>query len=285
MTNLLTYLREKLRLTGAKKGCNEGGCCSCTVMISKYDNITEKISHFAVSTCLAPIGTLHGLAVTTVEGLGSTKTRLHPVQERIAKAHGSQCGFCTPGFVMSMYTLLRNNPEPSMNEIEENLVDSQREVLFDDQFLENELKIISNSNEVLVTIKVPLTMENEFFRFYKQSRRKGKDLAIVNAAIKISFDFPSQKINDIIIALGSIKQTTMLATNTMKIPEDQEKIDPVGRPIPHVSALKQTTGEATYVDDIPSFENELHAALVLSQKANARIVSIDPSEALKNGRR
>ncbi|KAK2141206.1 hypothetical protein LSH36_1140g00006 [Paralvinella palmiformis] len=61
---------------------------------------------------------MHGLAVTTVEGIGSTKTRLHPVQERLAKSHGSQCGFCTPGIVMSMYTLLRNNPQPSVDEME-----------------------------------------------------------------------------------------------------------------------------------------------------------------------
>ncbi|KAF5279181.1 hypothetical protein FQR65_LT03428 [Abscondita terminalis] len=60
---------------------------------------------------------MHGLAVTTVEGIGSTKTKLHPVQERIAKAHGSQCGFCTPGIVMSMYTLLRNSPKPSIKNL------------------------------------------------------------------------------------------------------------------------------------------------------------------------
>uniref|UniRef100_A0A452RIE2 Xanthine dehydrogenase n=1 Tax=Ursus americanus TaxID=9643 RepID=A0A452RIE2_URSAM len=57
-------------------------------------------------------------AVTTVEGIGSTKSRLHPVQERISKSHGSQCGFCTPGIVMSMYTLLRNQPDPTVEEIE-----------------------------------------------------------------------------------------------------------------------------------------------------------------------
>lgn len=61
---------------------------------------------------------MHGLAVTTVEGIGSTKTRLHPVQERIAKAHGSQCGFCTPGIVMSMYSLLRSLPKPTMRDLE-----------------------------------------------------------------------------------------------------------------------------------------------------------------------
>ncbi|XP_078398847.1 xanthine dehydrogenase/oxidase [Cetorhinus maximus] len=119
--NLLTYLRKKLGLTGTKLGCGEGGCGSCTVMVSKYNSFQKKIIHIAVNACLAPLCSLHRTAVTTVEGIGSTTTRLHPVQERIAKAHGSQCGFCTPGIVMSVYTLLRNNPEPIMEEIEDTL--------------------------------------------------------------------------------------------------------------------------------------------------------------------
>ncbi|XP_037751532.1 xanthine dehydrogenase/oxidase isoform X2 [Chelonia mydas] len=119
-TTLLTYLRRKLGLSGTKLGCGEGGCGACTVMISKFDNSQKKIVHYSVNACLFPICALHRVAVTTVEGIGSTKTRLHPVQERIAKSHGSQCGFCTPGIVMSMYTLLRNRPQPNMEEIEEN---------------------------------------------------------------------------------------------------------------------------------------------------------------------
>ncbi|XP_067884000.1 xanthine dehydrogenase/oxidase-like [Heterodontus francisci] len=119
--NLLTYLRNKLGLTGTKLGCGEGGCGSCTVMLSKYDLFEKKILHIAVNACLAPLCSLHRTAVTTVEGIGSTTTRLHPVQERIAKAHGSQCGFCTPGIVMSVYTLLRNNLKPTMEEIEDTL--------------------------------------------------------------------------------------------------------------------------------------------------------------------
>nr|XP_023012755.1 xanthine dehydrogenase-like [Leptinotarsa decemlineata] len=87
-------------------------------MVSKYDRNSNKVTHLPVNACLAPVCSLHGLAVTTVEGIGSTKSRLHPVQERIAKAHGSQCGFCTPGIVMSMYTLLRNSPKPTMKDIE-----------------------------------------------------------------------------------------------------------------------------------------------------------------------
>lgn len=76
------------------------------------------VSHIAANACLTPVAAMHGMAVTTVEGIGSNKTKLHPVQERIAKAHGSQCGFCTPGIVMSMYALLRSKPKPSMNDME-----------------------------------------------------------------------------------------------------------------------------------------------------------------------
>uniref|UniRef100_A0A674F2S0 xanthine dehydrogenase n=1 Tax=Salmo trutta TaxID=8032 RepID=A0A674F2S0_SALTR len=108
-------------LTGTKYGCGGGGCGACTVMVSRYDQIHNRVLHYTVNACLQPICTLHGAAVVTVEGIGSTKTKLHPVQERIAKAHGSQCGFCTPGMVMSMYTLLRNKPHPTMEDIREAL--------------------------------------------------------------------------------------------------------------------------------------------------------------------
>ena len=74
--------------------------------------------HYSVNACIVPLCSVDGLAVTTVEGIGSVARGLHPVQERLAKAHGSQCGFCTPGIVMSMYTLLRNSPKPSQSEIE-----------------------------------------------------------------------------------------------------------------------------------------------------------------------
>ncbi|XP_076022009.1 xanthine dehydrogenase/oxidase [Genypterus blacodes] len=116
---LLTYLRRRLGLTGTKLGCAEGGCGACTVMLSKYQTHTQELLHYAVNACLAPLCSLHLVAVTTVEGIGSVARKLHPVQERIAKAHGSQCGFCTPGIVMSMYALLRNNPTPRMADVED----------------------------------------------------------------------------------------------------------------------------------------------------------------------
>lgn len=66
----------------------------------------------SVNACLCPVVSIHGFAVITVEGIGSTKTRLHPIQDRIAKSHGSQCGFCTPGIVMSVYAMLRSKKRP-----------------------------------------------------------------------------------------------------------------------------------------------------------------------------
>ncbi|VTJ75343.1 Hypothetical predicted protein [Marmota monax] len=85
------------------------------------EEVVEPARHFSVTACLVPICSLYGAAVTTVEGIGSIKTRLHPVQERIAKSHGTQCGFCTPGMVMSMYALLRNHLHPSEEQLMEAL--------------------------------------------------------------------------------------------------------------------------------------------------------------------
>ncbi|XP_031739338.1 xanthine dehydrogenase 1 isoform X2 [Cucumis sativus] len=116
---LLEYLRDN-RLTGTKLGCGEGGCGACTVMVSSYDANSKKCMHYAVNACLAPLYSVEGMHVITVEGLGSHKRGLHPIQESLASAHGSQCGFCTPGFIMSIYALLRSSKSPpSEEQIEE----------------------------------------------------------------------------------------------------------------------------------------------------------------------
>lgn len=114
---LLEYLRG-IGLTGTKLGCAEGGCGACTVVVSQYNPTTKKIYHASVNACLAPLVSVDGKHVITVEGIGNVK-RPHPAQERIAKGNGSQCGFCTPGIVMSLYALLRNKDEPSEHEVEE----------------------------------------------------------------------------------------------------------------------------------------------------------------------
>ncbi|KAF3765499.1 hypothetical protein M406DRAFT_105851 [Cryphonectria parasitica EP155] len=114
---LLEYLRG-IGLTGTKLGCSEGGCGACTVVISQYNPTTKKIYHASVNACLAPLASVDGKHVITIEGIGNVKSP-HPAQERIAKGNGSQCGFCTPGIVMSLYALLRNNEAPTDEDVEE----------------------------------------------------------------------------------------------------------------------------------------------------------------------
>ena len=93
---LLDWLRDTQHLTGTKEGCNEGDCGACTVMV------TDANGTCALNACILFLPQLHGKAVRTVEGIAAPDGRLHPVQQAMIGHHGSQCGFCTPGFVVSM---------------------------------------------------------------------------------------------------------------------------------------------------------------------------------------
>ena len=97
---LLDWLREDQGLTGTKEGCNEGDCGACTVMVSRNDN--GSMVREAVNSCLYFLPQMDGKDVRTVEGLAEPGGRLHPVQDEMIANHGSQCGFCTPGIVMSL---------------------------------------------------------------------------------------------------------------------------------------------------------------------------------------
>ena len=102
---LLDWLRETRGLTGTKEGCNEGDCGACTVTVSTLDD--TGVTHQALNACILFLPQLAGKAVRTVEGIAAPDGELHPVQDAMVTEHGSQCGFCTPGFVMSMYTAHR----------------------------------------------------------------------------------------------------------------------------------------------------------------------------------
>ncbi|KAJ6490221.1 Molybdopterin-binding domain of aldehyde dehydrogenase-domain-containing protein [Mycena vitilis] len=107
-STLLDFIRSQGQgFTGTKLGCGEGGCGACTVVIQSRDPTTQQIQHLAVNACLAPIVSVDGKHVITVEGVGSPENP-HPIQERLWKLSGSQCGFCTPGIIMSLYALVRN---------------------------------------------------------------------------------------------------------------------------------------------------------------------------------
>lgn len=104
---VLQYLREQAGLVGTKEGCAEGDCGACTVTEAALD-AHDNVSFRAINACIRFLPTLDGRAIWTVEGLSTDGQTLHPVQQAMVDHHGSQCGFCTPGFVMSLYTMYCN---------------------------------------------------------------------------------------------------------------------------------------------------------------------------------
>lgn len=108
---LADFLRERCGLTGTHLGCEHGACGACTVLLDGQ----------AVRSCLIFAVQVDGMAVTTVEGIASADGELSAVQAAMRACHGLQCGFCTPGFVISITTLLRDNPHPTDQQIREGL--------------------------------------------------------------------------------------------------------------------------------------------------------------------
>jgi xanthine dehydrogenase small subunit len=117
---VLQYLREDLRRKGSKEGCAEGDCGACTVVVAELVRGSDEVDIKAINSCIQFLPTLDGKELITVESLANGDD-LHPVQSAMVANHGSQCGFCTPGFIMSLYALYETNQNPDRQEIDDAL--------------------------------------------------------------------------------------------------------------------------------------------------------------------
>lgn len=108
---LSDFLRHDLHLTGTHVGCEHGVCGCCTVLMNGE----------AIRACLMLAVQADGMAITTIEGMAGTNSDLHPIQQAFLEKHGLQCGFCTPGIIISVHAMLHENPDPTEEEIRHGL--------------------------------------------------------------------------------------------------------------------------------------------------------------------
>ncbi len=172
---LLNYIRVKLKKTGTKEGCAEGGCGACTVVIGELKN--NEINYKAINSCITLLPTLQGKQLILVEDLISKDGSLHEVQKAMVNYHGSQCGFCTPGFVMALFSMFKQYSKLSDSIIKDSIAGNlcrctgYYPIMKAAKSLKNKNKIDHFSKNIKNTIKLLKKINNKTISIYTGEKR------------------------------------------------------------------------------------------------------------------
>ena len=230
---ILNFIRTELKKTGTKEGCAEGACGACTVVVGELNK--NNIEYKAVNACISFLPFLNGKQLLVVENLISKEGKLHPVQEAMVKCHGSQCGFCTPGFVMSLFSMYKNhgnyNNELIKDSISGNLcrctgyrsiIDagkSLNRISKIDQFSKNKKKIIKllkkiNSKNIIITNQDKKYFSPKTIKDLKKIIKKNPNSNFLSGGTDLSLKVTKER-KDIqnIINLKDIKELDFIKKN------------------------------------------------------------------------
>ena len=314
-TTLLDYLRLQADLKGSKEGCASGDCGACTVVVASPDASGNALDYKSLNSCICLLGSLHGKQVITVDGLKNKAGQLHPVQQMLVDKHASQCGFCTPGFVMSLFALSKQRNKQSkqythhkiVESIDGNLcrctgyrpiIDAAEAILnqpYTDDFDSNtqntlsQLKTIKTSQSDCFLIPDNISELAKFIQDYPQAKllAGGTDLALdVTQGL--------QKL-DRIIYLGNVKALKILKRDKDKLiigaavpyqecvkilseqyPVLENHLSRLGSPqIRNVGTIGGNVANASPIADMPPVLMALDAQIIIQKGAESRCVLIN----------
>jgi len=234
---LLNYIRTKLKKTGTKEGCAEGGCGACTVVLGELKN--NEINYKTINSCITFVTTLQGKQLILVEDLISKNGSLHPVQKAMVNYHGSQCGFCTPGFVMSLFALFKNKSKFKNDEIKDSIAGnlcrctgyqpiikaakSLKNKNKIDHFNKNKKKIINllkkiNTSSIVIYDKDKKYFAPKYVQELKKILKKNTDADFLSGGTDLSLTITKKKkdINSIIY-MNSIDELNYIRSNNKYI--------------------------------------------------------------------
>ncbi|MEE9327203.1 MAG: xanthine dehydrogenase small subunit [Cocleimonas sp.] len=310
-TTLLDYLRLDRGLVGSKEGCASGDCGACTVVIASIADDKKSLEYKSLNSCICLLGTLHGKQVITVEGLKNNQETLHPVQQAMVDKHGSQCGFCTPGFVMSLFAMSKDYQKKDRNEIVKNIdgnlcrctgyrpiIDAAQAVLdvpysdsFDEQSDETirRLKSIETSDSTSFYIPELISSFSKYYLQQPQARlvAGGTDLVLdvtqgLKSLDKVIYianvkELKAIDLNEDELIIGAAATYEECADVLIKqYPALETHLDRLGSvQIRNVGTIGGNIANASPIGDMPPVLMALDAQLSLQKGDVVRQVSID----------